>query len=203
MVDCLDGLRHDAVVGRHDDNRNVRNGRAAGTHGREGFVARGVEERDFLSVEHHAVSADVLRDTAGLALDDVGLADVVQQRGFTVVDVTHHGNDRRTRHEVFLLVLVLVGDGLLDFGRHEFDFVTELLGNHHQGLGVETLVDRHHQAQVHAGHDDLRRRDVHHRSQLADRHEFRDFERRTLHLLAFELLVHALGHGVALVLAVF
>ena len=145
----------------------------------------------------------MLGDAAGLALDDVGFADVVQQRGLTVVDVSHDRYDRRTRDEVFLAVLAVVGDGLLNLHRDEFGLVAELLGDDHERLGVETLVDRHHQTQVHAGHDDLRRRDVHHRGQLADGHELRDLERRTLHFLAFELLVHALGDGLALVLAVF
>ena len=78
MVDGLDGLRHDAVIGRHDDDRNVGDGGAAGTHGRKGFVARRVEERDLLAVQLDAVGADMLGDAAGLALDDVGLADIVQ-----------------------------------------------------------------------------------------------------------------------------
>ena len=203
VVDRLDGLRHDAVVGRDDDDGDVRDSGAARTHGRKGFVARGVEERDLLSVQHYAVSSDVLGDTAGLALDDVGLADVVQQRGLTVVDVSHDRHDRRTRNQILLLVLAFVGDGLLNLHGDEFGLVTELLGDDHERLGVETLVDRHHQSEVHAGHDDLRRRDVHHRSQLADGHELRDFERRTLHFLAFVFFVHALGHSFALVLAVF
>ena len=203
VVDRLDGLRHDVVVGCDDDDGNVRDGGAARTHGREGFVARGVEERDLLSVQHHAVCADVLGDAAGLAFDDVGFADVVQQRGLTVIDVSHDRHDRRARHQILLLVLAVVGDGLLNLHRDEFGLVAELLGDDHERFGVETLVDRHHQSEVHAGHDDLRRCDVHHRGQLADGHEFRDLERLALHCLAFELLVHAFGHGFALVLAVF
>ena len=203
MVDGLDGLRHDAVIGRHDDDRNVGDGGAAGAHGRKGFVARRVEERDLLAVQLDAVGADMLGDAAGLALDDVGLADIVQQRGLAVVHVAHDGHDRRTRHEVLLLVFVVVVDRLLNLHRDEFDLVAELLGHDHERFGVETLVDRHHQSQIHAGRDDLSRRDVHHRRQLAHGHEFGDFERRTFHFLAFELLVHTLGYGVALVLAVF
>ena len=46
------------------------------------------------------VGADVLGDAAGLAGDDVGLADRVEQRRLAVVDVAHDGDDRRPRHEV-------------------------------------------------------------------------------------------------------
>ena len=50
VVDGLDGLRHDAVVGGDDDDTDVGDLGAAGTHGGEGFVARGVEERYVTSV---------------------------------------------------------------------------------------------------------------------------------------------------------
>ena len=46
MVDRLDGLRHDAVVGCHDENRHVGHLRTAGAHRRERLVTRRVEERD-------------------------------------------------------------------------------------------------------------------------------------------------------------
>ena len=41
-------------------------------------MARRVQEGDRPAVGLHRVGADVLRDAAGLASDDVGLADVVQ-----------------------------------------------------------------------------------------------------------------------------
>ena len=45
----------------------------------------------------HLVGADVLGDATGLAGDDVGLADLVEQQGLAVVDVAHDGDDRRSR----------------------------------------------------------------------------------------------------------
>ena len=42
----FDGLRHDAVVGRDDENDDVGDPRAARAHQRERFVARCIEERD-------------------------------------------------------------------------------------------------------------------------------------------------------------
>ena len=202
VVDRLDRLRHDAVVGRHDDDRHVGDLRAAGTHGREGFVSRRIEESDLAAVEHDAVRADVLRDTARLAFDDVGLADIVQQRRLAVVDVSHDGHDRRARHEGCLVVDFVVGDRLLDVGRYELDLISELFGHDHHRLGVETLVDRNHQAQVHAGRNHLVDRNVHHRRQLADGDELGHFEDRTLLLLALHLLVQAFGHQLAFLLAV-
>ena len=63
--------------------------RAARAHGGERLVARRVDERDRVAVVHGLVRTDVLGDAAGLAGDDVGVADAVEQRGLAVVDVAH------------------------------------------------------------------------------------------------------------------
>ena len=67
-----------------------------------------------LALVHHVdlVGADVLRDAAGLAGGDLSLADRVQQARFTVVDVAHHRDDRRSRHPFEVLL-----DGGLVQGR--------------------------------------------------------------------------------------
>ncbi len=51
VVDGLNGLRHDAVVGGHDQDGDVGDLGAAGAHGGEGFVAGRVEEGDFLVLD--------------------------------------------------------------------------------------------------------------------------------------------------------
>ena len=70
VVDRLDRLRHHAVVGRDDEHHDVRGVGAAGAHGGERLVARGVEEGDAPAVDGRLVGADVLRDAAGLGRDD-------------------------------------------------------------------------------------------------------------------------------------
>src|SRR6266536_2222605 len=104
VVERLDRLRHDAVVGRNHEHHDVGGRRAAGTHGRERLVARRVDERDrpvgVLVLDVHLVGTDVLGDAACLDVHDVGLADRVEQPGLAVVDVAHHGHDRRARLQV-------------------------------------------------------------------------------------------------------
>ena len=177
MVDGLDCLGHHCVVGCHYDDGDVGDLGTAGTHRREGLVTGSVKEGDVTAVRKlHVVSSDVLGDTAGLACDDVGLADVVQQRCLTVVDVTHHGDDRRTFHQFFRLVLFL-GYAALGVGVHEFYLVTEFLSHKHESLGVETLVDGHHKTEIHTGFDDLRHRSVVHQDgQVVDGHELGNLE---------------------------
>ena len=85
MVDGLHGLGHDAVLCSHHQNGDVRDHGAPGTHGGKGLVARGIQKGDGLSVDLDGVGADVLRDAAGLAGDDVRLADGVEQACLAVV----------------------------------------------------------------------------------------------------------------------
>ena len=105
VVDRLDRLRHDAVVGRDHDHGDVRDLGAAGAHGGERLVARGVEEGDRLVAVVHLVGADVLGDAAGLAGRDLGLADGVEQRGLAVVDVAHDRDHRRALDQVLVGVV--------------------------------------------------------------------------------------------------
>src|SRR5690606_39294992 len=94
VVDGLDGLGHDAVVGRDHKHHHVGGIGAAGPHGGERLVTGGVDEGDRLVVLDHLVGTDVLGDAAGLARLHVGVADAVEQLGLAVVDVTHDGDDR-------------------------------------------------------------------------------------------------------------
>ena len=119
VVDGLEGLRHHAVVGGNNDDHDVSDLCAAGSHAGEGFVARGVEEDDlaagggraFLG-ELHLVGADVLGDAAGFAGGDVGFANGVEQRGLAVIHVAHDRDHGRTRN--FKLAGVLGFENFFD-----------------------------------------------------------------------------------------
>ena len=147
VIDRLDRLRHDAVVGGDHQHHDVGDLGAARAHGGERLVAGRVDERDLLAVgRRHLVGADVLRDAAGLAGRHVGLADGVEQRGLAVVDVAHDGDDGRPR----LQVLVDVGqadEALLDVGfRHALGRVAELAHDQLGRVGVDDVVDLVHRA---------------------------------------------------------
>ena len=75
------------------------------------------------------IGADMLGDAAGLAGRHVGLAQRVEQRGLAVVDMAHHGDDRRARLEAFgRIVVALQAD--LDIGLGDaLDLVAEF-GDH-------------------------------------------------------------------------
>ena len=169
VVDGLDGLRHDAIVRRNDQNGDVGAHGAAGTHGGEGGVARRVKEGDGLAVDLDGVGADVLRDAAGLAGDDVRLADGVEQARLAVVDVAHDDDDRAARDELVRGVLMIVNEALLN-GHNDLalDLAAHLRGDEFRRVEVDGLVDRGHDAVLEQGLDDLGRGLLHAGGQLAD-----------------------------------
>ena len=153
--DRLLRLRHDAVVGRDDEHRDVRHLRAARAHGGERLVARRVEERDLPPVDLGLVRADVLRDPARLGLDDRGLANRVEERRLPVVDVAHDRDDRRPRREVGLLVVVRRGLELLLGSVLDRDLALELGADDLDLLVGERLRRRPHLAESHEDLDEL------------------------------------------------
>ena len=156
MLDGLDGLGHDAVVGGHDQHHDVGHGGAARPHGREGGVARRVQEGDLLAVfQTHLIGADVLGDAAGFAARDVGRAQGVQQRGLAVVDVAHDGHHGGARLGGALVVGLGQEAGFdVGFG-HALDRHAELLGHQFGGVGIDHVVDFHHHALTHQEFDDV------------------------------------------------
>ena len=202
MCDSLLGSRHHSVVGSDDDDGDIRHLSTTGTHSGERLVTRSVEERNLTSVlQLHVVCTDVLCDAASLAGDDVCLAYIVEQRGLTVVYVAHHGYDRSARNEVVLVVLHL-GDSLLHLCTYVFCLEVELLSHEVDGLGVETLVDRHHDAHAHERTNHLVHAHVHHRSELRYGNELGQLQCLALLVLLAQLLVYLLLSSLALLLTI-
>ena len=115
------------------------------------------------------VRADVLRDAAGLGLDDRRLANRVEQARLAVVDVAHDRDHRGTQDEIRLRVLedlgllVFLGD-VLD--RH---LALQLGGDQLDLLVGERLRGSPHLAEVHEDLDQLRHRDAQRLREVADR----------------------------------
>ena len=186
VVDRLDGLRHDAVVGGHHDHGDVRDLGPAGAHGREGLVAGGVEEGDRVVVVMDLVGADVLRDAAGLAGRHLGLADRVEQRRLAVVDVPHDRDHGRAVDQ--LLVGVLEGGlGLGVLGRADHvDLLVEGLGEHRDRVVGQGLRERRHLAQLHQLLDHLGGAQLERLGDLLDGGARADLDGRVLALLRLE-----------------
>ena len=203
-VGCLcmgNGLlrgRHDAVVSRNDDDGNIGHLCSTGTHGSEGLVTRSIQESYLTSVlQFHVVGTDVLRDATCLTGNNVRVTDVVKQRRLTMIDMTHDGNDGGTTYQVVLVVFILL-NGILHLGADILGGEAELVGHNIYRLGIQALVDTYHDADAHAGTDDLCDRHIHHRGQLRYGHELRQLEHLALCCLLGHLFVQSFLDGVAL-----
>ena len=176
VVDGLDRLRHDAVVGGNDQHDDVGDLGAAGAHLGERGVTGGVDEGDLAAVALDHVGADVLGDATGLAGDDVGVADAVEQRGLAVVDVTHHGDHWSARRLQRLVVVVAVVEHRLQFelfllaGLDEQDLGADLEGEQLHLLVGQRHGGRDHLAVLQQEADDVGRGAVQLRSELLRRH---------------------------------
>ncbi len=146
VVDSLDGLRHDAVVGGYDENRDIGNLSAARAHRRERLVARRIDKGDAAPVHLDGIRADVLRYTARFAAYNAGIPNGVEQRRLAVIDVPHNRNDGRPGN-LFARVFFRIGGGFLQnvlegFVGLKFEVYAVILSDKRAGIEVNLLVDR-------------------------------------------------------------
>ena len=169
MVDRLDGLGHDAVICSDDQDRDICGIGTAHTHGGECLVSGCIEEGDISSVDGDHICTDGLCDAAGFLAGNIGAADGIQQGCFTMVDMAHDADDRRTGNHLGLVLFFLTEqlfddvDFLLFFAEDvvsECDFFRFFVRNF--------TVGRHHLALQEEFLDDLGSLKVHALRQIAD-----------------------------------
>ena len=176
VIDRLDGLRHHAVIGRDHQDHDVGHLGAARAHRGERGVARGVDEGDLLAAfrRGHLIGADMLGDAAGFAGDHIGMAQRVEQRGLAVIDMAHHGHDRRARLGIGGIVDD-VEQAFLDVGCGDaLDGVAHFLGDQLRGVGVDHVGDLVHRALLHQQPDHVDRALGHAVGEFLDVDGFRD-----------------------------
>ena len=110
VVNSFTRLGHDPVICCDHDYSNVRHLGATCAHGCECLVTRRIEERNFLPVYLNLVSANILSDAACFTRRHLCFTDGIEQRGLTMVNVTHNGDNRRDNNGV-----VFVARGHHDF----------------------------------------------------------------------------------------
>ena len=169
MIYRLYGLGSGPLFGGNDKNDDIGNLRAAGAHGRECFVARGVDKSDFPARSGDLIGADMLGNTAFFPVGDAGIADGVKQACLAVIDMPHHGHDRTAKLELFLIIRRLLFIHGFFFDGNSLDLIIEI--SRHQGsrIGVQHLIDGRHDPQSYEFLDDLACLDSHAPGQLSDR----------------------------------
>ena len=161
-------------------------------------MSRSVKEGDGAAVYLNGIRADVLRDAAGLTGNDIRVADIVKQRGFAVVNVTHDNDDRRSGHKILRLILVVVDQTLLN-GDDDFllDLAAKLHGDERRGVIVDNVGNGSEHAELKELLYDLGCGLLHAGGQLADGYLVGNLN---LQLLLLSYLKLKLLHTVALFL---
>ena len=99
--------------------------------------------------QRDVVGADVLGDATRLPGDDIRFADVIEERGLAVIDVTHDSHHRWPRLQLFLGVFNCSGRiqirGVL-FLLHCLE--AEFAGDQLDLVEIESLVDGDHQTEI-------------------------------------------------------
>ncbi len=174
MLDGFLGLRHHAIVGRDHQNHDIGRLGTTGTHGGERRVARGIEEGDHPALGFYVVGTDMLGNPPRLAHGDLGATDVVEQRGLAVVDVPHHGHDRRAGNGVAFEPQVfgqLLFQGVV---ADQLDLVAQLFGDQLGSFLIQHLVDGYRRTHLEHELDDFGRLDRHLLRQIGNRDGFAD-----------------------------
>ena len=111
VVDRFDGLLHDAIISGNNKDDDVRDFRTAHPHFGESFVARRVNKSDDIAgFAFDLIRPDMLGDAARFASSNISRTNSVKNRGFTVVNVTHDSNNRRTRLHIAFIFISFIND---------------------------------------------------------------------------------------------
>ena len=147
MVDCFDGLRHYTVICSNNEDSNVSYLSTTSTHCGERFVTRGIKEYDGFALMADFVRTDVLGNTASFACSNIGFTDCVKQRSFTMVNVTHYGNYRRTQYAFFRIIFYFGNFSRIFIRSFLTDFYTKFFTDKLSGFEVDVLVNGNHHTQ--------------------------------------------------------
>ena len=151
MIDRLDRLRHDAVVGRDHQDHEVGHLGAARAHRGEGGVAGRIDEGDLAALRRgHLIGADMLGDAAGFAARPrwsarIASSSEVLPWSTWPMMVTTGGRGSSVAGIVGGVEQAFLDVGLGDAAHR----VAELLGDQLRGVGVDRIGDLRHLALLH------------------------------------------------------
>ena len=178
MVDSLNGLRHNSIIGSDNDNSDISYFSTTGTHSSKCLMTRSIKESNMSSVfKFDIVSTDMLCYTSSLSCNNIGVADMVEQRGLTMVNMSHNSYDRRTAFQISLSEVGLFFINIFNhLGRNKLGSETELFGYNIYCFCIQALVDTYHKSQSKASGDNLINRDIHHNRQLISSYKLSQFQ---------------------------
>ena len=151
MRNRLNRLGHHSVICCNNQDDNICDLCPTRAHRRKGRVARRVEKGQKIAVLLNLISADMLSNTAGFTRDNPRIADRIQKRSLTVVNMAHHRDDRSAWLEIFRAINHLVNHIFNIRIRNAHNFVAKFFHDQLSCILVNGLVLCHHHAHLHQG----------------------------------------------------
>ncbi len=145
MADSFHCLRHNTVIGSHHQNNDIGYFSTTGTHFGKCHVSRGINESNFIAVRReNLISTDVLGNTAGLTRHNISFAQSIQQRGLTVVNVSHNRHNRCTRQQLIRGIFCPFNRIFDITVSHAFELMPQFLNHNLCRIGINRLVNGSH-----------------------------------------------------------
>ncbi len=107
MHDRFLRLWHHAIIRGYDQDDDISDLSAPGTHGRKRRVTGRIEKSDHALIRFNVVGTDVLGNTTGFSIGHAGSADVVQQGGLAMINMAHNGHYWRPFLELCIFRLAI------------------------------------------------------------------------------------------------
>ena len=148
MVNCFKSLRHNTVICSNNKNNDIGNLSTASTHHSECFVTRSIKEGDFSLLCRNLICTDLLSNTARFSCNHVCVTDCIKSLCLTVVNVTHNGNNRRTRTNTFFVSGIAFDNGFV-IQAYQVNFTVIFRSKNGCSITVNALVDGYHHTHAH------------------------------------------------------
>ena len=145
----------------------------------------------------------MLSDTTRFTGNYVCFTDIIQQRSFTVVYVSHHSYDRRTCNPVFFIIIFFISiDGFNHLCTDIFCLETKFVGYDIDRLRIQALVDGNHDTDTHTSSDNLCHRYIHHIGKVVCRNELGQFQYFAFLFLQFHQFMLTFDGGITFITTV-
>ena len=156
VIDSLNGLWHNTVICGNNQNGDIGRHSTALTHRSKCGMTGGIKEGNVVSVVIYAVCTDMLGNTAGFGSGNLCITDSVQQRCFTVVNMTHNYNDRTSFFKAFCGIFGIVHNSFFNGNNNRFFyFTTKFHYNDFCSIVINGLSNRCHNTQFHKNLNNL------------------------------------------------
>ena len=149
MGNGLLGLIHYTVIGSNNQHNDIGNLGTTGTHFGKGSMTRGVNKGDIPGRSLDVIGSNMLGNSTCLTFSNIRLADGIQDRGLTMVDMPHDCDHRESGLFLATRLFFLQGRNAKLFGHPLLHLIAKVGGYQGCRIQIKRLVDGSHDTKPH------------------------------------------------------